>query len=271
MITELNKHDFYKVQHLTDNYKNIEVRSIVNGNNPGRIYVDHPAEITAALIWIQGQEGFQIVGDARSKFFLTGLEGFIRGTIEPDLKNQSINCVELGVELDTWDKSIQMIFNNRQIFNSIQHVFRLKEYSHSIEFQDNDEVTVRRIDDYFFNSSRLENHSFLEKKIFRFWDSIDSFLQQGFGYFAEYKNKAISLCLSAFVADQTHAVDIETLDGFKRRSYGTKVASAFVQECKHKGIVPYWDCTPLNTGSIRLAKALGLSHDFDYRIFRYDL
>ncbi|MNP72003.1 GNAT acetyltransferase [compost metagenome] len=80
----------------------------------------------------------------------------------------------------------------------------------------------------------------------------------------------VSLCFSSFVADQTHAIDIETLEGFRRKSYGTAVARAFVQECMQKEIYPYWDCSPDNSGSIRLAKTIGMSLNFDYKIFWYN-
>lgn len=46
---------------------------------------------------------------------------------------------------------------------------------------------------------------------------------------------------------------------------------SFVQECVEKGISPYWDCSPDNTGSIRVAKTIGLSSSFDYKIFWYNL
>lgn len=269
MITELNKQDFYKIRHITDKCKNIEVRAVVKGNNPGGVFVDHPTDTTAALIYIQGQGGFHLVGDAESKPFLAGLEGYMRTHIEPKLKMQNIHCVELGIENETWAKTIQGIFNNRSISSDIQHVFSLKGSSQFIKFQDN-EVTIRRIEMDELKSRRLENHSFLEKKITLFWDSIDSFLQRGFGYFAEHNNHVVSLCFSAFVADQTHAIDIETLEGYRRRNYGTAVAQAFVQECMQKGIHPYWDCTPQNTGSIRLAKTIGMTPNFDYQIFWYN-
>ena len=269
MITELNKQDFYRIKHITDKCKNIEVRAVANGNNPGGIFVDHPTEPKAALIWIQGQEGFQIVGDAQSKSFLTGLEEYINDYLEPKLKNQNINWFDIGVDSDIWDRTIQAIFNKRNISSNIQHVFSTTSKSLPFNFQDN-EVIIHRIDLNILKSDRLVNHSFLEKKILRFRDSIDSFCQQGFGYIAEINNNVVSICFSAFVADQTHAIDIETLEGFRRKSYGTAVASAFVQECVQKGIKPYWDCSPDNIGSIRTAKSIGLSSSFDYKIFWYN-
>ncbi|MFC6333118.1 GNAT family N-acetyltransferase [Paenibacillus septentrionalis] len=43
------------------------------------------------------------------------------------------------------------------------------------------------------------------------------------------------------------------------------------KRCVEKGISPYWDCSPDNTGSIGVAKTIGLSSSFDYKIFWYNL
>jgi len=270
MIAKLDKQDFFKIKHITDECLNIEVRAVANGNNPGEIYVDHPTETTAVLIWIQGQEGFQIVGDAQSKSFMLGLEEYMTNQIEPELKKLNIKYVELGAEIDSWTETLHLIFKKRNISSDIQHVLKLKDGLKSSDSEEN-KVAVRRIDRDLLVLRGFENHSFLERKILHFWNSVDAFLQKGFGYIAEYNNSVVSLCFSAFVADQTHAIDIETLDVYRRRNYGTAVARAFVQECIQKGISPYWDCTPRNTGSIRIAKTIGMSHDFDYKIFWYEL
>ncbi|OAB45295.1 GNAT family N-acetyltransferase [Paenibacillus glacialis] len=269
MITELNKQDFYTIKHLTDPCNNIEVRAVVNGNNPGWVYIDHPTEPTAALVWIQGQEGFHIIGDAQSGHFRTGLEAYMTQHIEPRLQKLGVNWVEISGETDSWAETIQEIFNSRDISSDIQHVFTLKRNIDTSEFIE-DKIMIRRLDENILNSMRLENHTFLEEKINRYWDSTDAFLQLGFGYMVEHNNNVVSLCFSAFVDNETHAIDIETLEGYKRNKYGTAVARAVMEECKQRGISPYWDCSPDNTGSITVAKSLGMTPYFDYRIFWYE-
>ncbi|WNS42891.1 GNAT family N-acetyltransferase [Paenibacillus sp. MMS20-IR301] len=267
MITELTKSQLYKVQHLTDACKNIECRAIVNGINPGRVYADDPAEPAAALIWIQGQQGFQLIGDAQSPVFAWNLEEYIRTRIEPELRGQDIHWVEIGAD-KAWEHTLRQIFRSRNLSADDQHVFTLGEIRGPVELPE-DRVTIRKIDAALLKSGRLENHSFLEEKILHFWDSADSFLHRGLGYLAEHDNQAVSLAFSAFAAGRTHAIDIETLEEYRRNNYGTAVAAALLQEFRVQGIEPYWDCTPENTGSIRIAEAIGMVHDFDYRIFWY--
>ncbi|MGN7760769.1 GNAT family N-acetyltransferase [Paenibacillus sp. 22594] len=269
MITELPKADFYKIKHLTDACCNIEVKAIVGGNNPGWVFADDPAEPKSALIWIQGQTGFHLVGDPQSEPFLNGLEAFMQSEIESKLTKLNMNWVEISCESESWRKTIEVIFNKRKISNSLQHVFKLGEALDTVAGLSSD-AEVHRMDKSMFETGRISNQAFIEEKLARFWDSPDHFFQQGVGYFVERDHKAVSVCFSAFITGHNHAVDIETIEGYRNRNYAASAARAFVEECRRSGIQPYRDCSPDNSGSIRLAEMMGLVHDFDYRIFWYN-
>lgn len=269
MITELSKDNFYRTKPITDKCNNIEVKAVASGISPGWVFVDHPTEVTAALIWIQGQMGFHIVGDSQSPTFLTGLASFMKTYIQPKLQELNLDCVEISVENDSWAETIQVIFNKRDLSSAMQHVFELKENTESAEMMRDEKLTIVKLDEALLKSRRFENQCYLEEKINRFWDSIDDFVEHGFGYIVEVDNNVVSSCFSAFVADQTHAIDIETVEGYRRQNYGSAVVKAYVQDCKQQGIYPYWDCSPDNAGSIRLAESVGMVLSFNYQIFWY--
>ncbi|UOK65076.1 GNAT family N-acetyltransferase [Paenibacillus sp. OVF10] len=277
MITEINKYEFHKVKHLTDSCQNIEVKAVAYGLNPGRIYVDDAENITAALIWIHGQSGFQLIGDSRSEPFLNELKEYMRERIEPELLNLHIHAVEIGVMDEAWEDVLRHISGKRDIPSDIQHVFKLnpnlisQQAPLDICDSQDEKVRILRIDEVLLGEKRYNNSPFLMDKISHFWTTIDDFLQHGFGYIAVHNDDIASVCLSAFIADQTHAVDIETVEVYRRRNYGAMVAKAFVEECGRVGIHPYWDCSPDNAGSIRLAQGVGMSLDFNYRVYWYDL
>lgn len=44
-----------------------------------------------------------------------------------------------------------------------------------------------------------------------------------------------------------------------------------MNKCNDRGIRPYWDCSPDNIGSIRLAQGAGLSLDFNYQVYWYSI
>ena len=271
MITKLDKQEFYKVQPITDQCRNIEVRAVVNGMNPGSVYVDQGTDVTAAMIWIQGQSGFHMVGDPQSESFLTYLETYMINEIEPRLKKLNIDAVEISVENDRWAETLQTIFKKRNLLNDNQYVFEMTDNEAKQSSNHVQDTLIHRIDRDLLESRGLENKPFLEQKITSFWESKEGFLQHGFGYIAEHNHNVISVCFSAFVDGHTHAVDIETLAEYRNQHVGTAVAYAFIEECKRKGVKPYWDCMPENMGSVRLAKKMGMSLSFDYQIFWYDI
>lgn len=270
MITELHKTEFYRIRHITDTCSNIEVKAIVDGMNPGRVFADHPENIRAALIWIQGQSGFHIVGDPQSKAFVSGLASYMQNEIEPWLNKLNIGYVEISCETAGWMEAIEVIFGEHKLSNGHQHVFRPGE-AMQMDGIPSGNVTVHRLHKNIFTAQRLSNPAFVEEKLSRFWDSPDEFFQHGFGYYVECNHTVVSLCFSAFVAGQTHAIDIETIEGYRKRNYAAAAARAFVAECGSRGGQPYWDCSPDNPGSIRLAGMLGMVPHFDYSIFWYSL
>ena len=282
MITELNQIEFDKVKHLTDSCRNIEVRAVVSGLNPGRIYVDDATNITAALIWIQGHSGFQLIGDAKSIPFRNELHGWMRKHIEPELLHLHIQSVEIGVSDGDWEEVIEHMSGSRELAGDIQHVFipssvngwinTISQPACSSAYTSQYEnVRVLSIEEALLEEKTLNQLSFLKDKISHFWTTAEDFLKYGFGYIAVHNDDIASVCLSAFVADEMHAIDIETIEVYRKRNYGALVVHAYAEECKSRGVHPYWDCSPSNTGSIRLAKSIGLSLDFRYKVYWFDL
>ncbi|WIV20332.1 hypothetical protein QPK24_06460 [Paenibacillus polygoni] len=157
---------------MMDQCRNIEARAVVNGMNPGFVYVDHETAITATIVWVQGQSGFHIAGDPHSESFITGLETYMINEIEPRLKKLSIDAVEISVENDLWAEALQMIFRQRSLFSDNQYVYKINDFNSDEPISKHLEDTmILRLDRDLFESSKYENQKFLKQKITRFWDS----------------------------------------------------------------------------------------------------
>lgn len=202
--------------------------------------------------------------------------------IEPELLNLHMQSVEIGVTDGDWEGVIHHMSGSRDVDGDVQHVFlpsSVKGWINtlsqpacsSLYTSQYENVRVLSIDEALLEEKVLNQLSFLKDKISHFWTTVDDFLKYGFGYIAVHNDDIASVCLSAFVADEMHAIDIETIEVYRRRNYGALVVRAYAEECKSRGVHPYWDCSPSNTGSIRLAKSMGLSLDFNYKVYWYDL
>ncbi|MBU5356262.1 GNAT family N-acetyltransferase [Paenibacillus barcinonensis] len=282
MITELGLSQFYQVKHLTDAYRNIEVKAVVSGMNPGRIYVDDADNIKAALIWVHGQSGYQLVGDAESKPFRSELRIYMQTHILPELMALQMTEVEIGVADDRWQNVLEHMAGPSELNYDTQHVFlmHVKDdrtdgdtcYTPSgVPILPAEGTRVLPIDKALLQQSVLNNLSFVTDKIRHFWGKADAFLEHGLGYVVVHEDEIVSICFSAFVEGSAHAIDIETLEGHRQRNYAALAAQAYMKQCHRVGIRPYWDCMPDNTGSIRLAQSIGLSLDFDYQVYWYTI
>ncbi len=72
-----------------------EALAVIEGHNPGWVFVDNPNAPRAALVWAQGIEGFYLVGDASSAVFLDELDFYTDQVLKPRLRNlRQVHVVE---------------------------------------------------------------------------------------------------------------------------------------------------------------------------------
>ena|SRR5690606_9946466 len=69
MIMELNKTDFYKCKNLLHQQGQLEVKAVVEGVNPGRIFVDNLTSPNAGLVWLGNNDGFIFIGNEENEQF----------------------------------------------------------------------------------------------------------------------------------------------------------------------------------------------------------
>ncbi|WP_339276964.1 GNAT family N-acetyltransferase [Paenibacillus sp. FSL W8-0426] len=280
MITELNPHEFGKVRHLVDSSGGAEVRAVADCINPGRIYVNE--ELNGALFWIEGQGGFQLIGDFWRGTLLVELETFMRETIEPEMRRLGKDCIEIAMANERGEKAFRQAMVHRETFSDVQYVFgflgkreqRAVALAHPMPNVSNgpdETVSVVRISRELLEDESYGNREFLAGKILQFWHSGEAFFQHGLGYAVVQHHQIASVCFSAFVAGRIHAIDIETMELYRYKRYASLAAKVYINECIRREIEPYWDCSPDNEGSIRLAKGLGMSLNFDYRICWYSI
>ncbi len=69
MITELQQNEFYRCKGLLNEQGQLEVKAVVEGVNPGRIFVDQIDTPQSALIWLGNNDGFLFIGNEDNKQF----------------------------------------------------------------------------------------------------------------------------------------------------------------------------------------------------------
>jgi hypothetical protein len=249
-----------------------EARAIIEGNNPGWVFVDDLDTPRAALVWAQGMQGFYLVGDANSAVFLAELEAHTHQVLEPRLHRLGITSFEISGD-ESWNAVIESVFGERNLASSQQWVYTLKptHYESIMQRKPVGDEQPHRVDPHLLDDLSAGSKAFLFSKLTQFWGSVDTFLNLGLGYVLVEGEQIASLCCSGFVAGNIHAIDIETSAAFRKRGYAETVARAFLIECIEKHLQPHWDCMADNTASARLAEKLGFTHSHSYTLYSFAL
>ncbi|MFY0138404.1 GNAT family N-acetyltransferase [Bacillus cereus] len=268
MICELSKDDFYRCNRLVNEQGQLEVRAVIAGVNPGRIFVDNVSSPNSGLIWLGNNDGFFFIGDAENEEFNKEMNRFINHVIVPRARKAGLDCFEGIGNHSKWNKTIERIFQHRNLKSWNQRVYTLrkKDYENHHEPEIEQEYTVLKMSKALYENSNntFKNIDFLQSKILEFWSSSDRFFNEGIGYCIVYDDVIVSVCFSGFVFENIHCIDIETIEGYQGRKLAQKIAHSFVKDCLENDIIPYWDCMELNKPSVAVVENVGFTNVFNY-------
>ena len=102
----------------------------------------------------------------------------------------------------------------------------------------------------------------------RFWTSADQFLAHGGGWCLERNGQLASMAFSSFRFDAQLEIGVETRADHRGRHYAFYAARALIDQCISQGLEPVWSCRKENTGSYRLALALGFEPTVEIPYYR---
>lgn len=264
MISELDRSDFFKCRRLINEHGQMEAKAVVEGVNPGRIFVDDVQAPNAGLIWLGNNDGFIFIGDERNETFANEINDFIDRLIVPEAEMVGLEWFEGVGNHERWNKKIENLFKHRKlgIWNQKVYTLQKEDYIRENEPIIDPEYTILKMSKELTDGSYHDE--FLQSKILEFWSSVDKFLNEGIGYCAVYKGGIVSVCFSGFVVDNVHCVDIETLEEHQGNKLAQKLTHAFVNECLERGMLPYWDCMEGNKPSVAVAEKVGFKNVFNY-------
>ncbi|PFB02524.1 GNAT family N-acetyltransferase [Bacillus anthracis] len=115
MISELKKDDYYKCNSLLNENGQLEVKAVIAGVNPGRIFVDNMTSPNSGLIWLGNNDGFFFIGDAENEKFNNEMNRFIDNVIIPEARKVGLTCFEGIGNHSKWNKTIEKIFHHRKL------------------------------------------------------------------------------------------------------------------------------------------------------------
>lgn len=232
---------------LTKSKKYFVYQSILDGNTPGEIYFNDLLNPTSAVILDGGNFVLYLEGVGSKKDLF-----YIKNDILTDALREKYDEWILVVFGDqTWRSSFDQVFTSHEVHIGEKTLLR-HELCEIHEFAIDKSIQVTPITNEILNSDMSHVKDLIEE-VSSMWGSKEGFEKKGFGTCAIYEGQIIGWCTAEFVSERTCGIGIETIEAFQKKQVATKMTEAFLNLCKVKNIMPYWDSWTKNEPSVKTA------------------
>ena len=264
MIHPLEFKDFRKISPLVrEDYLRLHIDAMIEGNTPGRIWVDNLENPTSAYIWDKAHCHY-LVGENDSEEFNESIMEFLNGEVIPKARRGGYSTFKLycsaGWEAATCDMSARSFIKRGRRFYRFNKSSVQKKESPS-------DFSLEVIDKNLLQSKRLRNMDLVRGEISSCWNTLDDFLEKGFGLSMRHHDEIVGWCTGEYVSDRVCGMGIEVLEKHQGKGLATVMASSFVEYCLHKDITPHWDSFDDNVPSLRVAEKIGFERVSEYSVY----
>jgi RimJ/RimL family protein N-acetyltransferase len=263
MIYELVKADHEKVRPLLRPLEyHLASAAVLDGNNPGRVFVDDPANPQTAFM--VSPEGCYLAGNPDNEAFNRALNEAIYAGKAFDEADALFFVCHPG----SWQERLRVVLDPRLPMEVVRHHYVCRELNYDWRVDVPDGFTVHRIDEPLLSRSGLRIPDHVRSWMENNWGSIAAFLQRGFGCVTIHDREVVSWSLADCVSDDACEIGIRTLPAYRRRGLATITAAAAVDHALSNGFsMVGWHCAVDNLGSIGTAEKVGFERERDYVMY----
>lgn len=272
-LIELRFDHFDKVRSIFSMTKHLSftVDAVIAGNSPGRLWVDDPNEPSIAFLW-DGYHCYYFVGTTNNKKFNIALKKLLFKEIIPKAIENDHEIFKIEYYPKEWEPIVEEMLREKLPVKNARKFFTLNKPM-TPKWKDIllPDFSVRKIGKNLLESD-IKNVRSIIDEINQCWNSVDDFIEEGFGFCLVYKPKnreeeIQGWCTSEYLSEGKCGIGIETFHGYRKRGFATAMASAFVGYSLSVNIHPHWDAAKNNGASIRVAEKLGFSKIQDYEVY----
>jgi len=273
MVYELNPSQFNTIAHLLEGKRiNLEIRAVVEGFNPGWVFVDNVMTPSTAMVWSNGIKGFYFLGDVNSQDFNDSLDTYIKYIIAPRIRKMSLSSFEFSGTSPKWDKKLAQIFKGRSLEISKQFVYKLadKPLPKTVENDFNESYSIKEVNSRLLNDDSV-NTDLVKESVLEWWGTLKNFNKNGMGYCIVHDKEAVCSCVASSYDGREVQSHIVTKEDYRKKGLATMAVVEFVKESKNRDLNLYWDCMEKNLGSIALAEKIGYKKDYEYTLYEFPI
>lgn len=268
-MVELDRCEFDRVSFLFAPISHcVPVFSVLEGNSPGRVFVDDRIDPATALVWTRWGY-YYLGGDAKNDLFNRSLGGLLADELIP----ASIELGERGFilypSLADWEACLDVVLEGKQPIRLYRRTYVFDAANrrcgrHRIPAG----FSLRRID------KALLSDELVAAEVGVGWETVDDFMTQGIGFCLARDDpcgpEVVSICCSIMSAGNSVEIGIRTVEAYRRRDFATLVAGAFIGHCLANDLRPNWECFWDNEPSNALAQKLGFEASGDHPVYYWE-
>jgi RimJ/RimL family protein N-acetyltransferase len=265
-LIEISPRQYQLITPLIREYADYPVvNAVIEGNSPGRIFVDNSVDPQTALVLTNA--GFSYpMGSPQNKAFNHTLKEKLDSEIFPETQSSSDPSLVFYPLSDDWEPPLKGMLRTRKIYNLFrkQFCFRPEKFALHTDWQN-------RIPAGF--SLHPISQDLLDKfgaDMFP-WESPQAFLEKGFGFWLLAGDEIACECFSVFIGGGAAEINIHTEEKYQRHGLAYIAACAFITECLKRSLRPNWECWWDNESSASLAQKLGFEPLGDHPVFLVEL
>jgi hypothetical protein len=225
-MIELNINEFNKVIPIFEGIDNNRaiLFSVIEGNNPGRIFVDEINTPKCALIYTLSNF-FYLGGDEKDTHFIEEAKIHIIDV----LKNGFDKSAVVFSFSDEWRNQLDIALADQGAIRIIRKMFDF----------DSDAFTAQNnLQDRFesgFILKPIDEAMAQECDVNVDWGSVTNFIDKSFGFSLLYENQIVSECHVGYIGSGLVELGVYTVENYRGKGYASVTTCAVIEKCMSLG------------------------------------
>ena len=263
---ELTSQKYLQITPLLGKYAEYPVvNAVLEGNSPGRIFVDNPTHPKSTFVLTNAGFAY-LVGSPRNHDFNNALKKLLNDKLFPEIKESNDPTLIFYPLADGWEVSLKEILGERKIHDLFrkQFTFNPEKFAQHSDWQNQIPAgfQIEPVSQTLLDKFRIDMFP---------WESPQAFIERGFGFWLTRGDEIACECSSVFVGGNAVEINIHTSENYRKQGFAQLTASVFVEECLSRGLRPNWECWWDNEPSVALAQKLGFEPVKDHPVFLVEI
>ena len=228
-MQELLSSEFDRVRPIYDKIEDSRaiVFSVIEGNTPGRIFVDRTDHPATAVLRFSGGEIY-LGGRADDESLNREIVALLFTELAPPRSKLLVFSFS-----EAWKLALDELLANHGVRRVVRETFELSpelfgERHTGWRSRLPEEFRLERMD----RRLALESDSGLDF----LWGGIDNFIARAFGYCVLKDGHVVSRCSPVALGDRRFETGIGTVEPYRRRGLATAAACGFIEHCLEEGL-----------------------------------